>query len=105
MRKTKITKTNYFTNMTDHDQVAELAVILFGLDRKNRKQEVIDTKQAFVRWWYKNSKRCKKYKTLASISRLMNMNHASIIHLKKKRKPTLDYSENSAEICEFLKIL
>jgi len=103
MRKTKITKTQYFSVLSDYDVTAETAVSIYDLDIRNRDMDRIDKKQALVKWWARNKKEFKKYNNLSRLAELLNLTHCSIIHLDRNRKPSHSYKENTLDINEFLK--
>ena len=88
---------------SSYDVLAELAVSSYELDRKNRKSELKDMVQYFIKWWYSERKKMKKYNTSVAIGKLLNKDHATVLHSLKKRKPTLYYDENTACIRDFLK--
>tara|TARA_R110002153_G_scaffold380_4_gene1884 strand:+ start:2731 stop:3051 length:321 start_codon:yes stop_codon:yes gene_type:complete len=104
MRTTKITKTGRFIlrENTIFDQVMELAVSSYELDKKGRAQIKIDKKHFLVIWWKKNQNQFKKYKTMTNFSKLMRVHHSTINHLNKHRTPSLNYKENVECIKDFL---
>ena len=89
-------------NDTDYDISLELAVCTFNLDVKGRKENVVDMKHFLVKWWDKNRKNFKRYKTMSSVANTMNVHHSTVNHLQKHRKKSLGYDENIRFIKEFL---
>ena len=103
MRKTNITKTQYFVKASDYDITAEIAVSFHDLDLRNRSMDRMDKKQAFVKWWARNKKQFRKYNTYCKIADLLKVHYSSIIHMERHRKPSHSYKKNTVDIIEFLK--
>lgn len=91
--------------IVNYDDLIEATIKRFSLDVKSRKMEFCDMKQQFVIYCYEllNKKLLKKHKSMSSISRLMKQDHATSLHLLRKRKPTLKFDENVKELNKFLK--
>ena len=104
MRVTKVTKKGWYTlrEKTEYDAIIELAVSSYELNTRNRKEIMIDNKHYLVTWWSKNIKKFRKYKTITSLGELLNLHHATVNHLQKHRKPSLNYKENIECIKDFL---
>ena len=88
--------------ITNYDFLLELAVQHYGLSEKNRRQELIDMRHYLVKWWKKNGKKFKRYKSLTAVGASMNLTHCTVIHYVKHRKKSLKYEENTKCICDFL---
>lgn len=88
---------------SSYDLLAELAVSSYELDRKSRKAELKDKMQYFIKWWFSEKSKMKKYNTSVKIGELLKKDHATVLHSLKRRKPTIDYDFNTACIRDFLK--
>jgi len=97
-----IMSSNENTDYSRYDFLCELAVSSYKLNKKSRKADLKDTVQFFILWWKKNKKQMKKYNTLVSIAGLLCVDHTTIIHYIKRRKPTIMYEENTKCINDFL---
>jgi hypothetical protein len=86
-----------------YDLLAELAVSSYDLDKKSRKADLKDKVQYFVKWWFSEKKKMKKYKSSTAIGKLLKKDHATILHCLHRRKPTIDFDFNTACIKDFLK--
>lgn len=84
------------------DLLIELAVSSYGLDERSRKADLKDKVQFFIKWWYERRRFMIKYKTLESLANLMGIDHATVLHHIKRRKPTAMYKENSKCLSDFL---
>ncbi len=84
------------------DNELEMCVFTFDLDKRGRKEELVDMKHVLIRWWDKNMKQFKAYNTMTSIAELMKVHHTTINHLQKHRKKSLRYNENTVIIKEYL---
>ena len=84
------------------DLLIELAVSSYELDKRSRKAELKDKVQFFIKWWYERRGFMLKYKTLESVAKLMSVDHATVLHHIKRRKPTAMYEENSRCLNDFL---
>jgi chromosomal replication initiation ATPase DnaA len=91
-----------FKDLSDYDKICEMVVHSYNLTHKNRKMDLIDQRQFFIFWWKENERRMKKYNTYTAIARLLKQDHATILHLLRKRKKSLDYDDNVACIKDFL---
>jgi hypothetical protein len=85
-----------------YDFLCELAISSYKLDKKSRKSELKDTVQFFLLWWEKNKKKMNRYNTYTSIGILMKIDHSTVLHHLRKRKPTAMYTENTRCINDFL---
>lgn len=86
-----------------YDVLAELAVSSYELDRKSRKAELKDKMQYFIKWWFSEKSKMKKYNTSVAIGQLLKKDHATVLHSLHRRKPTIEYDYNTACIRDFLK--
>lgn len=86
-----------------YDILAELAVSSYELDKKSRKSELKDQMQYFIKWWFSEKNKMKKYNTSVKIGKLLKKDHATVLHSLKRRKPTIFYDINTACISDFLK--
>lgn len=104
MRVTKVTKKGWYTQRekTEYDAVIELAVSSYELNVKGRREALIDNRHYLVSWWSKNIKKFRKYKTITSMGKLLNLHHSTIIHLQRNRTPSLRFKENVECIKDFL---
>ena len=84
------------------DNELEICVFTFDLDRRGRREEVVDMKHLFIRWWDKNMNQFEAYKTMTSVAELMKVHHTTINHLQKHRKKSLRYNENTKGIKNYL---
>jgi hypothetical protein len=85
-----------------YDFLCELAISSYKLDKKSRKSELKDTVQFFLLWWEKNKKKMNRYNTYTSIGILMKIDHSTVLHHLRNRKPTAMYTENTRCINDFL---
>lgn len=85
-----------------YDRIAELAVSSYELTSKERYEYRIDEKHCFVIWWYDNKNRFKKYHTITALSKLLKINHSTLIHYMNHRKKSFRYDENTRCLNDFL---
>ncbi len=91
-----------FIMSNEFDDFAEIIVDYFNLRLKSRELHLMDTKNYFILWWHKNQYKFIKYKTATSISKLLNMHHATILHHMNHRKPSLKFNLHTKNIEEFV---
>lgn len=88
--------------LSTHDRLCELAVSSYELYERNRKAELKDRVQFFLRWWFDNRDYMNVYKTFDKIASLLKIDHATVIHHVRRRKPTMNYGDNTKCIKDFL---
>lgn len=91
-----------FIMSNEFDDFAEIIVDYFNLRFKSREMPLMDAKNYFILWWYENQQNFIKYKTATSMGKLLNMNHATILHHMKHRKPSLKFNLHTKNIEEFV---
>tara|TARA_Y100000361_G_scaffold152238_1_gene171236 strand:+ start:1460 stop:1810 length:351 start_codon:yes stop_codon:yes gene_type:complete len=89
-------------DITCYDHLLELTVTSYGLDKKNRKQELKDQMQFLILWWYRNKKKFNRYKTTTKVAELLNKDHTTIVHHYTKRKKSWYWDKNVECITDFL---
>lgn len=87
---------------TTYDVLCELCVSSYNLNKKSRKADLKDKVHYFVIWWNSNKKMMKKYKSQSKIGELLGVDHSTIVHFLRRRKPTILYEENVKCISDFL---
>lgn len=87
---------------TSYDLLCDLAISSYGLNERRRQSDLKDMVQYFCLWWDFNKPKMKKYKTLASIGNALCVNHATVLHHIRKRKPTIDFDKNVSCLKDFL---
>jgi hypothetical protein len=93
----------------DYDYVAERVVARFDLSKKLRVPELKDKVHFLLLFWKKNKRKFKKYKTKSAIGRLLELDHASVIHyagtdlkFEGRRKKSNFFNENNKELASYI---
>ena len=102
MEQIRMTKNKSYIKDSDYDITAELTVAQFDLDLRNRTADFIDKKQCFAKWWFDNKNQFVRYNSYTRLAQLLKIHHATVIHLVRHRKATLNYKHNTKSIKEFL---
>jgi hypothetical protein len=89
-------------DMSMLDKLLELAVNSYDVGTKSRKMDIIDRKHFLVLWWEEHKDYFTKYHTLTSLGILINIDHATVIHYKKRRKKSRLFNDNTKCIRDFL---
>jgi len=84
------------------DKIAELAISSYNLKTKDRHEEYMDRKHCFILWWDQNRSRFTKYYTVTSLAKLLDMNHATVIHHMRRRKKSFRFDGNVRCLLDFL---
>ena len=90
--------------VTVYDRLCELAINSYELNKVDRTASLKDKLQYFILWWFNNRGRMKAYNRYSKIAKLLNKNHATIVHHIRRRKPTLFYDINTECIKDFLNV-
>lgn len=88
--------------MSSYDFLCELCVSSYNLDKKSRKADLKDKLHFFIFWWNNNKSKMIKYNTLQKIGKLLDVDHTTVIHHLKRRKPTILFDDNVKCISDFL---
>lgn len=88
--------------ITSYDLLCDLAISSYGLDEKRRHSDLKDMVQYFCLWWEFNKRKMKRYKTLESIGAALSIDHATVLHHIRRRKPTIDFDKNVSCLKDFL---
>jgi hypothetical protein len=87
----------------DYDRLLRLAVDKYNLNRRSRRSIIVDQRQFILKWWDKNIREFKEIKTLDQAAVELGYSgigkHATVIHLIDKRIPTINYEENTRQLC------
>jgi|GEM_PF-6693114 len=87
----------------NYDDLFRLAVEKYDLSKRTRRSLVVDQRQFLLQWWDKNIREFKEIKTLDNAADELGYSgigkHSTIIHLIDKRTPTIDYEENTKQLC------
>ena len=87
----------------DYDRLLRLAVEKYNLNRRSRRSIIVDQRQFLLQWWDKNIREFKEIKTLDQAAVELGYSgigkHATVIHLIDKRTPTINYKENTRQLC------
>lgn len=87
----------------DFDRLFRLAVEKYNLNRKTKRSIIVDQRQFLLQWWDRNIKEFKEIRTLEQAADEVGYvgigRHASVIHIIDKRTPTLNYEENTRQLC------
>lgn len=93
----------------DYDYVVEKIVLRYNLSKKNRVQELKDKVHFLLLFWKKNKKMFKKYRTQSAIGKLLEIDHASVIHyagtdlkFEGRRKKSNFFNENNKELASYI---
>ena len=89
-------------NNDSFDKIAELAISSYDLKTKDRHEECMDRKHCFIMWWDQNRDKFNKYYTVTSLAKLLNINHATVIHHMRKRKKSFRFERNTKCLKDFL---
>jgi hypothetical protein len=90
------------SDMTSYDFLCELCVSSYDLSKKSRKADLKDKVHFFILWWNTNKSKMSKYTGQVKIGQLLGVDHTTIVHFLKRRKPTIFYEENVKCINDFL---
>jgi hypothetical protein len=88
----------------NHDELLDLAVFKFGLDKRTRKQEVVDMRQYLSIWWYRNFSEFTTYDTQTKLGERFNGDHTLIYHYLNSRKKSRVYKQSVKPVEELLKL-
>lgn len=87
---------------TSYDLLCDLAINSYGLDERRRHSNLKDMVQYFCLWWDFNRPKMRKYTTLESIGKALGIDHATVLHHIRRRKPTIDFDKNVSCLKDFL---
>lgn len=89
---------------TECDDMLDFLVNEFNLDKKSRKQNLIDQRQFVALWAVRHKLEFKKYGNNNSLAKKLGLKeHSSITHLTSYRKPTISYEKNVKPLAEAIK--
>jgi hypothetical protein len=88
----------------NHDELLDLAVFKFGLDKRTRKQEIVDMRQYLSIWWYRNFSEFTTYNTQNSVAEKIGVNYTVIYHYLHRRKKSHYYEQSVKPVEELLKL-
>jgi len=89
-------------NQNTLDRIAELAVSSYDLNTRDRHEEYMDKKHCFIMWWDQNRSKFVKYNTITKLSKLLGLNHATVIHYIRHRKQSFRFEGNTRCLRDFL---
>lgn len=77
------------------DDMLDFLVTEFKLNKKSRKQDLIDKRQFVALWAVRHKLEFKKYRSNAKLAGRLGLDcHSSITHLTSYRTPTKNYEKN-----------
>lgn len=88
--------------ITSYDLLCELAISSYDLNERRRHAELKDMVQYFILWWNSNKRKTKKYRTLSAIGEALDVDHSTVLHYIRRRKPTINFDKNVECLKDFL---
>lgn len=97
-------KTNKLQEDINYDDLLEQLHERFIHKERTKKMDEKDKVHHIISWWFKNKNRFKRYKTLASIGKIFNLHHATLLHYCKTRKKSRLYDIATEELKKHIRI-
>lgn len=87
----------------NYDDLFRLAVEKYDLSIKTRRSLIVDQRQFLLKWWNRNYRDFKEIKTLDQVANAIGYTgvgrHSTVYHMINKRVPTIDYEQNTKQLC------